>query len=82
MKNKKLGETSSINSERGVWICCPHKDCEYIWLYTGHFFIYATCPSCRRNIKIHENKMELPPQSVQVRGQRQIAATVGDIPSS
>jgi hypothetical protein len=29
------------------------------------FFIYATCPSCRHNVKISENKIESP-QSLQL----------------
>jgi hypothetical protein len=54
---------------------CPY--CGYKWSYGGRFFIYATCPSCRRNIRINENKVvEVSSllQSVTVRGQQQIAA--------
>ena len=49
----------------GVWIRCPNTLCAYKWQYTGRFFIYATCPSCRHNVKISENKIESP-QSLQL----------------
>lgn len=55
-----------------TWIRCPNSECQYIWLYSGRFFYYATCPSCRRNVKIQENKIESP-QSVQVGTKDQIA---------
>ena len=63
----------------GVVLHCPNSKCNYQWRYFGRFSFYATCPSCRRNIKIQENKVT-PLPSVQVRGQRQIAAvrTSGD----
>jgi hypothetical protein len=44
----KQAETAS---SKGIPIQCPHKDCGYKWSYGGRFFIYATCPSCRRNLK-------------------------------
>jgi hypothetical protein len=67
----------------GVWIHCPNPACDYVWRYSGRFFLYATCPSCRRNVKISENKVEKPKslQSVQVRGQSQTVALVKDTPS-
>ena len=43
-----------------VWIRCPNIHCAYEWHYTGRFFIYATCPSCRKNVKISQNKVESP----------------------
>jgi hypothetical protein len=60
----------------GVPLRCSNTKCGYEWQYTGRFFIYATCPSCRRNVKIAENKVETL-QSVQVRGHRQTAAAKG-----
>jgi hypothetical protein len=63
-----------------TWIHCPNPSCDYTWNYAGRFFLYATCPSCRRNVKISENKVEKPAslQSVQVRGQSRTAALVKD----
>ncbi len=56
-----------------TWVRCPNLKCQYEWLYSGRFRYYATCPTCRRNVKIQENKIESP-QSVQVRTKDQIAA--------
>jgi hypothetical protein len=66
----------NIESQRGCWIHCPNPNCDYIWRDSGRFFLYATCPSCRRNIKISENKVESSLQPVRVRGQSQTAAIV------
>jgi hypothetical protein len=41
---------------QGINIICPKPDCGYRWKYSGKFVHYATCPSCRRNIRISENK--------------------------
>ena len=49
----------------GVPIKCSNTRCQYEWTYKGRFSIYATCPSCRHNIKISENKVESP-QSLKV----------------
>jgi hypothetical protein len=54
---------------------CANLICDYTWRYAGRFSFYATCPSCRRNVKISENKVE-PLQYVQVRGHKQAAAFV------
>jgi Zn ribbon nucleic-acid-binding protein len=56
-----------------TWLRCPNSECQYAWPYSGRFLYYATCPSCRRNVKIQENKIESP-QSVQVGTKDQIAA--------
>jgi len=73
-KNKSIGDSGG-----GVALHCPNSACNYQWRYFGRFYMYATCPSCRRNVKIQENKVDSLP-SVQVRGRRQIAAirTSGD----
>ncbi|CAN5161030.1 hypothetical protein BH18THE2_BH18THE2_23330 [soil metagenome] len=42
----------------GFILHCPNPRCDYTWRYLGRFSFYATCPSCRRNIKISENKIE------------------------
>jgi hypothetical protein len=67
MKSSKIAETT------GVWINCPSSGCGYSWNYTGRFFLYATCPSCRRNVRIQDNKIGSP-QSVRVGRPSQIAA--------
>jgi len=55
--------------EKGILINCPNPKCKYKWKYGGSL-LYATCPSCRRNVKILENKIESL-QSAKVRGQVQ-----------
>jgi hypothetical protein len=39
-----------------IFIKCPHD--VYRWKYTGHMQFYATCPSCRRNVKIRQNQIK------------------------
>lgn len=56
-----------------MWIRCPNSKCQYAWPYSGRFRYYATCPSCRRNVKIQENKIPSP-ESAQVAIQGQIPA--------
>jgi hypothetical protein len=70
---------SNVKDSEGVMVHCPNPACDYTWRYVGRFSFYATCPSCRRNIKIQENKVT-PLSSVQVVGPSQIAAgkTPGD----
>jgi hypothetical protein len=46
---------------KGILIKCPKPECEYSWWYSGRLVVYATCPSCRRNIKVSENKIETLP---------------------
>jgi hypothetical protein len=60
--------------EKGLFLRCPNPNCQYTWSYHGRFIFYATCPACRRNVKIPENKMESL-QSVKVGGQSQTATT-------
>lgn len=63
---------TDITEHKGIGIHCPKTDCGYTWRYNGKFFWYATCPSCRRNIKILDNIVESEsPQSVQVSRQSQ-----------
>jgi hypothetical protein len=69
----------SIEHQIGIWVHCPNASCAYTWRYSGRFFLYATCPSCRRNVKIQDNKV-ISPQSVQVGSPSQIAA-VKDTPA-
>ena len=60
---------------RDMRIRCPNIQCRHEWQYKGSMFFYATCPNCRHNVRLDRNKVESTPQSVQVRGQRQTAAT-------
>lgn len=60
---------NNMNNPRdsqGTVIHCPNSSCDYTWRYLGRFSFYATCPSCRRNIKIAENKLKSQLQSVKV----------------
>jgi hypothetical protein len=40
-----------------IKIRCPNILCLYEWKYRGRFRFYATCTSCRRNVRISENKV-------------------------
>ena len=55
-------------NEKGIRmrIQCPNSECRYGWNYRGSLRIYATCPSCRRHVKIAENKVKMPLQSATV----------------
>ena len=66
---------SNNESSRNVLIHCPNLKCEYTWWYLGRFFYYATCPSCRRNVKIQENKIPSP-ESEQVAIQGHFPAVI------
>jgi hypothetical protein len=46
------------DKRKGILIKCPNRECEYKWWYKGSLVVYATCPSCRRNIKVLQNKIE------------------------
>lgn len=51
-----------LTKHSGIMVRCPNLKCGYEWRYLGRFSFYATCPSCRRNVKISENKVKpLPP---------------------
>jgi Zn ribbon nucleic-acid-binding protein len=63
----------NVQNSKGILIHCPNSECNYAWRYSGRFILYATCPSCKRNVKILENKIESL-QSVTVGRQGQIAA--------
>ena len=74
-KKHKINKRSTT----GIWIRCPNPICgNYEWQYRGRFFLYATCPSCRRNIRISSNKIEIPLQSAKVGDHDQIVtANIG-----
>ena len=61
----------------GVYVHCSNTRCNYRWRYKGQSTFYASCPYCRRNVKISENKDEWL-QSAQVGTQDQ-TATVATI---
>ena len=56
----------------------------YGWTYRGRFLTYATCPSCKRNIRISQNKIESPPRSVELgtRKQIEVVSVGGEIAKS
>jgi hypothetical protein len=60
-------------SQKKVRLHCPNPNCDYSWMYTGRLLHYATCPSCRRNVKIQNNKTETS-QSVAVSSPSQVEA--------
>jgi hypothetical protein len=46
-----------ISEEKeGVYVHCSNTRCNYRWRYKGQSTFYASCPYCRRNVKISENK--------------------------
>lgn len=51
------GDNNKSKNE-GIIICCTRKNCNYMWRYRGYGMFFATCPRCRRNIKIPKNKVE------------------------
>ena len=60
-KNRNMNDMSLSQQKQrtkaDIWLRCPNPICNWEWNYRGHFFIYASCPSCRKNIKIQENKI-------------------------
>jgi hypothetical protein len=64
--NSSMNYTKKMNrKKKSVILQCPNVACNYRWIYSGKFFLYATCPSCRRNVKILENKSSLQPEQVE-----------------
>jgi hypothetical protein len=58
MNIHSMKEAVRVSEKRlGILIQCPHSDCKYKWKYRGRFLFYASCPSCRRNLKIGENQI-------------------------
>ena len=57
---------TNTRDSQGTVIHCPNSSCDYTWRYFGRLAFYATCPSCRRNIRIAENKKECLLQSAKV----------------
>jgi hypothetical protein len=60
----------------GILVRCSNPNCRHRWYYKGRSIFYASCPFCRRNIKLNikpvENKMNSL-QSAEVGGHGQIA---------
>jgi hypothetical protein len=71
---------SRANKEKGILVQCRNLDYMYTWRYAGRFLIYATCPSCRRNVKISDSKTGSL-QSAEVGSHSQIAAAVENSPA-
>ena len=73
-----LTEKLRENRKKGHPLKCPNSECGYVWMYSGRFSLYATCPSCRRNVKICENKI-VPSQAEQVESPVQTVTTASAI---
>src|ERR687885_640395 len=54
-----------VKNSNGFWIHCSTRECGYTWYYTGKMIFYATCPSCKRNIRIEKNKVSAVKQRSQ-----------------
>lgn len=65
MSRSNMMQTQTVSA--GIPLHCPNTECRYKWRYTGRLFIYATCPCCRKNVRISQNRVDLP-QTPQVRG--------------
>ncbi len=39
------------------FIQCPNPECKHRWEYRGRLLFYASCPSCRKNLKIKDNQI-------------------------
>ena len=63
-----------MTEKQGILIKCPNRDYEYPWRYSGRLVVYATCPSCRTNVKLSENKIEKLQSGPQVGALVQTAA--------
>ena len=74
---------TNVKVHTGIWIRCPSPICgNHQWLYRGRSFIYATCPSCKRNVLISKNKIERPLRSVELGTHKEIeVANVGGAPA-
>lgn len=72
--------SSDVPNSKGVLVHCTNKECRYKWLYKGRSIFYASCPCCRRNIRITDNKVESL-QSDSGREPEQIAVTVDITPT-
>lgn len=72
--------TRDMRTDIGIWIRCPSSLCgNHTSLYRGHSSIYATCPSCKRNVLISKYKSERPLRSIEPCQHKQIeVASVRD----
>jgi hypothetical protein len=70
-----------MSKRQGILIKCPNHGCQYSWRYSGRLVVYATCPSCRRNVKVSQNKVETLQSLPQVRALGQVTATVENPPA-
>ena len=61
-----MNNNMTMKESQGTVIHCPNSNCDYTWRYSGRLSFYATCPSCRKNVKIAENKIKPQLQSVKV----------------
>lgn len=61
-----------------IKIKCPNEKCGYSWDYGGRLFIHATCPNCKRSIRIEENRINHD-QSVTVGPQSRLTMNISQI---
>jgi hypothetical protein len=74
--SKQKQKVIKKNRPLGIKVRCNNPIYGYEWRYNGNFFIYTTCPSCRKNVKISQNRVDKLQESVQVRGHKQTTAAV------
>ena len=74
-----INKNMTIESRNQFVIKCTNKNCGYVWKYKGKFLIYATCPSCRHNVKIKENilKDSKDPTNTQIYEEKALEHTGG-----
>lgn len=48
---KKIGN-------QGVPLECPNSECRHTWKYNGKSKFYTSCPYCRTNVHVINNKVD------------------------
>jgi hypothetical protein len=72
--NRNMMNQSNVPKQKlGVFVRCNNESCNKEWLYRGNGLFYATCPCCRRNVKLSENKIKVP-QSFEVGARKKTVA--------
>jgi hypothetical protein len=49
----------------GILVRCSNPNCQHRWYYKGRSLFYASCPFCRRNIKLNIRSFENRTTSLQ-----------------
>jgi hypothetical protein len=78
-----MRELTTASNMEGILVQCSNPNCQYRWYYKGRSLFYASCPFCRRNIKLHIRPFENKTTSLQSDrgGQPQQTAVDNNIPS-